>query len=100
MRYLGLAINSKPYKGFGRNMAYRKKLFYNNKGFSKYLELFRGEDDLFINEVANDINNRVETSKDSIVWIDAVEYSPLDWKKDKVSYMVTSRFYQGSQRFI
>lgn len=100
MRYLGMALNSRPYKGIGRNMAYRKKLFYENKGFSKYLELFRGEDDLFINEVANDINTRVETSKDSIVWIDAVEYTTLDWKKDKVSYMVTSHFYQGGQRFV
>ena len=100
MRYLGMALNSKTYKGIGRNMAYRKKLFYENKGFSKYLELFRGEDDLFVNEVANDINTRVETSKDAIVWIDGAEYAKLDWKKDKVSYMVTSRFYHGAQRFV
>lgn len=97
LRYLGMALNSKPYKGIGRNMAYRKKLFYENKGYSKFLELFRGEDDLFINQVANDYNTRVETSKDSIVWINPDEYTQLDWKKDKVSYMVTSRYYKGSQ---
>lgn len=100
LRFLGMALNSKPYKGIGRNMAYRKKLFYENKGYSKFLELFRGEDDLFINQVANDSNTRVETSKDSIVWINPDEYTQLDWKKDKVSYMVTSRYYSGSQSAI
>ena len=96
MRYLGMALNSKPYKGIGRNMAYRKKLFYTNKGFSKYLELFRGEDDLFINEVANGVNTRVETSKDAIVWIDGAEYTQLDWKKDKVSYMLFLGVFSNS----
>lgn len=100
LRYLGMALNSKTYKGVGRNLAYRKKMFYEHKGFSKFLELFRGEDDLFINNVANDINTRVETSKDSIVWVDPVEYSTLDWKKDKVSYIVTSHYYKGSQNIV
>ena len=38
--------------GIGRNLAYRKELFFQQKGFSKYLNLQRGEDDLFINQLA------------------------------------------------
>ena len=52
LRYLGFALAGKPYMGIGRNLAYRKELFFQQKGFSKYLNLQRGEDDLFINQLA------------------------------------------------
>ena len=61
LRYLGFALAGKPYIGIGRNLAYRKELFFQQKGFSKYLNLQRGEDDLFINELATSSNTRVET---------------------------------------
>ena len=47
LRYLGFALAGKPYMGIGRNLAYRKELFFQQKGFSKYLNLQRGEDDLY-----------------------------------------------------
>jgi hypothetical protein len=100
MRYLGMALNSKPYMGIGRNLAYRKHLFYDNKGFSNFLELYRGEDDLFINEVANEFNTRVESSSDAVIRVHSENYTHLDWKRDKVSYIVTSQFYKGSQRYV
>jgi cellulose synthase/poly-beta-1,6-N-acetylglucosamine synthase-like glycosyltransferase len=34
MRYLGFALAGSPYMGIGRNLAYRKELFYQQKGFS------------------------------------------------------------------
>ena len=52
MRYLGYALAGRPYIGIGRNMAYRKELFYAQKGFSAHLDLQRGDDDLFINKAA------------------------------------------------
>ena len=52
LRYLCFALAGKPYMGIGRNMAYRKELFFQRKGYSTYLNLQRGEDDLFINQIA------------------------------------------------
>jgi len=98
MRFLGMALNSNPYMGIGRNMAYRKHLFFDNKGYSHFLELLRGEDDLFINEVANDTNTRVETSPESVVRLFVPDYPHSEWKRSKISYCVTSRFYKGGQR--
>jgi glycosyltransferase involved in cell wall biosynthesis len=100
MRYLGMALNSNTYMGIGRNLAYRKRLFFDNKGFSHYLDLRRGEDDLFINEVANDMNTRVEASGDSVIRVDSLDYTKLDWKEDKISYLVTSKYFKGSQRSV
>ena len=56
MRYLGFALGRHPYMGIGRNLAYRKELFYKNKGFSAHLNLPLGEDDLFINRIATPTN--------------------------------------------
>lgn len=98
LRYLGFALAGKPYMGIGRNMAYRKELFFKQKGFSKHLNLQRGEDDLFINQIANGSNTRVETDYNATMRIQTV-YRYKDWKEEKVSYMATGRFYQGMQRY-
>lgn len=50
MRILGLILLKRGYMGIGRNMAYRRELFFRHKGYSRHLDLQRGEDDLFINE--------------------------------------------------
>ena len=99
LRYLGLALAGKPYMGIGRNLAYRKELFFKQKGFSNYLNLQRGEDDLFINQIANSSNTRVETDLNATMRIQPV-YRYKDWKEEKVSYMATARFYHGAQRYL
>jgi glycosyltransferase involved in cell wall biosynthesis len=98
MRYLGMALNNKPYMGIGRNMAYRKHLFFDNKGF-QFLDIQRGEDDLFINEVANDSNTRVESSAEAATIVNSPAYDAIDWKRDKISYQITSQFYKGGQLY-
>lgn len=97
LRYLGFALAGKPYMGIGRNLAYRKELFFKHKGFSTYLNLQRGEDDLFINQIANGNNTRVETDVNASMRIQPV-YSYKEWKEEKVSYVATARFYRGMQR--
>lgn len=97
MRYLGLAIAKRPYMGIGRNMAYRRELFFQQKGYSAHLNLQRGDDDLFINQIANNKNTRVETSVDATVRMRPVVYKK-DWREEKISYMATSQRYKGFQR--
>ena len=99
MRYLGKAVDGHPYTGCGRNLAYRKSLYYEQKGFTSHLNLQRGEDDLFINQVANGKNTRVEASPESIVRITAPHYKK-DWHEDKLNYHLTSRLYKGFSRYL
>ena len=83
MRYLGFALAGSPYMGIGRNLAYRKELFYREKGFSAHLNLQRGDDDLFINHVATAENTRVETDADAIVRMQPV-FRAKDWREEKI----------------
>lgn len=99
MRYLGMAVSGHPYMGTGRNLAYRKVLYYKQKGFASHLNLQRGEDDLFINETANAHNTRVETSPESLMRITMPKYKRI-WCEEKISYAATSRLFKGPARYI
>ena len=52
MQYLGMAIRGIPYMGVGRNLAYRRSLFFANNGFGAHNHLISGDDDLFVNSNA------------------------------------------------
>ena len=99
MRYLGMGISGHPYMGTGRNLAYRKSLYYKQKGFASHLNLQRGEDDLFINETANAQNTRVETSQESLMRISMPKYKRI-WHEEKISYAATSRLFKGAARYL
>ena len=92
LKYLSFALSKKPYKGIGRNMAYKKELYYSNNGFSSHLNLFPGEDDLFINQCANKINVAVEVSPESITttFVEGLQY----WKETKICQFTTQRHYR------
>lgn len=99
LRYLGMALAGNPYMGIGRNLAYRKSLYEKHKGFADHLQLQRGEDDLFINAVANKYNTRVASGEDSIVRMPVPPYKRI-WFEEKMNAMVTGHYYQGMARFI
>jgi glycosyltransferase involved in cell wall biosynthesis len=60
MQYLGMAIRGVPYMGVGRNLAYRRSVFFTNKGYGAHNHLMSGDDDLFVNTNASKSNTCVE----------------------------------------
>lgn len=71
IQYLSFALMGNTYMGVGRNLAYRKNLFFQNKGFANHYHLLSGDDDLFINEVATPSNTRVELRSESFTHSEA-----------------------------
>jgi cellulose synthase/poly-beta-1,6-N-acetylglucosamine synthase-like glycosyltransferase len=65
MQYFGMAIRGIPYMGVGRNLAYRRSLFFGKKGFGSHSHLASGDDDLFVNSNASGNNVAVEFLKES-----------------------------------
>jgi glycosyltransferase involved in cell wall biosynthesis len=68
LNYLSYAIMGNPYMGIGRNMAYKKSLFFRGKGFAAHMHILSGDDDLFVNQNANRTNTRIEIHPDTHVW--------------------------------
>lgn len=96
LQYISSALENKPFSGNGRNLSYRKELFFEHKGYSKSLSLHAGDDDLFINEAANSHNTKVEYSKNSIMEMAPIERYSI-WKEMKVSRAATQHHYLGGQ---
>jgi glycosyltransferase involved in cell wall biosynthesis len=94
MQSLGYALNGHPYMGVGRNMAYRKDTFLRMKGFSKSLGMQSGDDDLFVNNGANEYNTRVEISAESVTW-SVPKSTYRSWFRQKERHLSTSSFYKA-----
>ena len=95
LQMISSALSHHPFTGNGRNLSYRKKLFFAHKGYSKSLNLHAGADDLFINEVANATNTQVQFSPDAIIEMNKIEDFET-WKEMKASRAATKRFYKGN----
>ena len=67
VHYLAAALDGHTYRGDGDNLAYRRSLFFKNKGFSQSLNLSYGDDDVFIHQCATPRNVAVELSRESHV---------------------------------
>ncbi|MCK5028197.1 MAG: glycosyltransferase [Bacteroidales bacterium] len=93
IQYLSFALAGKPYMGVGRNLAYRKSLFFKNKGFARHSHIISGDDDLFINEVAKRKNTKIEISKESITQ-SLAETSFSGWFKQKKRHISTGKLYK------
>lgn len=68
IQYFSFSIVGMPYMGVGRNLIYHKSLYQQQKGFSAHLDLASGDDDLFVNAVANRKNTAVQLASDSFVF--------------------------------
>src|SRR5690606_33778770 len=50
IQYFSFGWLGNPYMGVGRNLAYRKSKFLEEKGFNNFLHVTGGDDDLFVNQ--------------------------------------------------
>lgn len=99
LQYFGYALAGKPYMGVGRNLAYRRSLFFRNKGFSSINYLPSGDDDLFVNQVANKRNTAVVLDKDSFT-VSAPKTTWKDWMRQKSRHYSTGKFYKASHQIL
>jgi glycosyltransferase involved in cell wall biosynthesis len=94
LQMMSLAMMNYPYTGNGRNLAYDKKHFVQQKGFSRFNFLDAGEDDLFINEIARKDNVAVALSPESVIRVNMDERKT--WNQWKIKRMCTSKYYKKS----
>jgi glycosyltransferase involved in cell wall biosynthesis len=99
LQYLSYAIAGVPYMGVGRNLAYRKNLFFQNKGFSSINHIPSGDDDLFINQVASKKNTAVSIDSESFT-LSMPKRSWKDWKRQKNRHYSTGKFYKTSHQLL
>lgn len=95
--FLNRALKGKAYMGVGRNLAYSKTLFFNNKGFAGHYHIMSGDDDLLVNETATSTNTAVEISPQSFTY-STPSNSWSSWLHQKKRHMSTGPLYDQSDK--
>jgi biofilm PGA synthesis N-glycosyltransferase PgaC len=98
MNYMNYALAGKPYMGVGRNLAYRKSLFFKHKGFASHQHLIAGDDDLFVNEAANSENVAICLHPDAAT-VSVPHRKPSAYFKQKLRHYSTGRQYKWKHTF-
>ena len=97
LHYLGAALCGHPYMGVGRNLAYKKSLFFESGGFSHLMTTRAGDDDLFVNHVATRTNTSVVISRESLTWSPA-KRTFKEWWQQKRRHLSVSPQYRTSTK--
>lgn len=90
--WIGYALGGKPYRGDGRNLAFRRKLFFDHKGYSQSIHLHAGDDDIFIHEVSTPQNTAITLDPESFLLVDWGDASTRMWRARKEQYEFTSKW--------
>lgn len=99
VNYLSFALKGMPYMGVGRNMAYKKSLFFKNRGFAAHMHIPSGDDDLFVNAHANRRNTEVWIHKDTHVWSEPNTTFGA-YLRQKKRHFGAGKLYKGKHKFI
>lgn len=99
LQYLGMALRGFPYMGVGRNLAYRRSVFFENRGFGTHNHIISGDDDLFVNSNANGTNTKVEFRAGSHTR-SYPRTNLSDWVSQKKRHFSTAPYYKFRDKFL
>jgi cellulose synthase/poly-beta-1,6-N-acetylglucosamine synthase-like glycosyltransferase len=93
LQYFSFAKIGIPYMGVGRNLAYRKSLFIEKKGFVNHYHVSSGDDDLFVNQNASRKNTCIEFAMDSHT-VSEPKPDMESWVYQKRRHAKTGKYYK------
>jgi len=99
IQYFSYALSGIPYMGVGRNMAYTKSLFFNNNGFLSHMHIHSGDDDLFVNEVANKENTTICIHPQSFTY-SIPKKTFKEWWVQKRRHLTTANQYKLKHKIL
>lgn len=99
LQYLSYALAGIPYMGVGRNLSYKKGLFFKVKGFSSINHIPSGDDDLFINKAATKKNTAVMIDPDAVTR-SIPKTSWKTWLRQKSRHYTTAKYYKPKHKFL
>ena len=93
LQYLSYSLAGVPYMGVGRNLSYKKTIFFRHKGFSAHNKIPGGDDDLLINAAATKKNTRINIDKNSFTFSTPAT-TWKQWRTQKKRHYTTGKFYK------
>jgi hypothetical protein len=99
LQYLSYALAGLPYMGVGRNLSYKKTIFYRHKGFSAHNHIPGGDDDLLVNMAANKKNTRINIDKNAFT-LSRPARNWKQWLRQKKRHYSTGRHYKPMHKWM
>jgi hypothetical protein len=85
--------------GVGRNLSYRRELFFKYKGFSSHNHIPGGDDDLFINAAAHRGNTAIMIDPESFT-LSRPKTTFRAWMRQKYRHYSTGKHYQPLHKWL
>ncbi len=99
VQYFSYAKIGNPYMAVGRNLAYKKELFFEANGFMNHMNVRSGDDDLFINQVATKHNTSLSISKESFT--ESLPKTTFkSWVLQKQRHISTAKHYKAKHKIL
>lgn len=98
VQYFSWAKLGHPYMGIGRNLAYKKEVFFNVNGFISHIQIRSGDDDLFINQAANAKNTAISYIPESFTY-SKPKTTFKEWFIQKRRHVATANYYKKFDKF-
>lgn len=95
---LNRAVRHAVYKAETGNIAFRKALFMENRGFADHQHLLAGAEELFVNHTSVAGNTAVASTPEAAV-IQEWPTAPRLWKQDRMYYMETRKHLRHKRAF-
>jgi glycosyltransferase involved in cell wall biosynthesis len=99
VQYFSFALAGKPYMGVGRNLSYKRSLFYRHKGFINHYHISSGDDDLFINSAATKTNTRIHIDPVTHVFSEPKK-TFKSWITQKRRHFTTGKLYKPTNKYL
>lgn len=99
IQYFSFALAGLPYMGVGRNLSYKRDLFYRSKGFTSHYKIQSGDDDLFIHNVARKNNTAIALEPGSHT-ISTPPDSFAGFLRQKRRHLSTGKYYSLKFKFL
>lgn len=103
IQYMGMAATGRPYMGVGRNLLYRKELYFEAIKTPDFLSIYRsvpsGDDDLLLTHICNNDNTGICLLPDSFTYSQP-ETTIKAWLHQKSRHFSTGKYYPQNIKLI
>ena len=99
VHYFGIGLLGHPYMGVGRNIAYRKSFFLENKGFGKFQGVIGGDDDLLVNQYATKSNTAFILGPESTIYSNP-KTKLKDFILQKTRHLSVGKHYRKADKLV
>jgi glycosyltransferase involved in cell wall biosynthesis len=99
VQYLSFSLAGWTYMGVGRNILYKRALFFENKGFYRHRRVMGGDDDIFLNEVSNRRNTAICVEPESFVY-SKPKTTWSAWFRQKHRHLAVSKYYRSRNKIL